>query len=65
MTRQPGLYATLETSEGNIVCRLFDKDAPKTVANFVDLAEGKREWTHPRPARSPKTVFTTEPFSIA
>jgi peptidyl-prolyl cis-trans isomerase A (cyclophilin A) len=47
MTRQPGLYATLETSEGSIICRLFEKDAPKTVANFVDLAEGKREWTHP------------------
>src|SRR5260370_40069023 len=47
MTRQPGLYATFETSEGNIVSRLFDKDAPKTVANFVELAEGKREWTHP------------------
>ena len=47
MTRQPGLYATFETSEGNIVCRLFDKEAPKTVANFVELAEGKREWTHP------------------
>jgi peptidyl-prolyl cis-trans isomerase A (cyclophilin A) len=47
MTRQPGLYATLETSEGNIVCRLFEKDAPKTVANFVELADGKREWTHP------------------
>jgi peptidyl-prolyl cis-trans isomerase A (cyclophilin A) len=29
------------------VCRLFDKEAPKTVANFVELAEGKREWTHP------------------
>src|ERR1700756_5080371 len=47
MTRQPGLYATFETSEGTIVCRLFDKDAPKTVANFIELAEGKREWTHP------------------
>src|SRR6202041_2933409 len=47
MTRQPGLYATFETSQGNIVCRLFEKDAPKTVANFVDLAEGKREWKHP------------------
>jgi peptidyl-prolyl cis-trans isomerase A (cyclophilin A) len=47
MPRQPGLYATLETSEGTIVCRLFDKEAPKTVQNFVDLAEGKREWTHP------------------
>ncbi len=47
MTRQPGLYATFETSEGNITCRLFEKDAPKTVANFTELAEGKREWTHP------------------
>jgi peptidyl-prolyl cis-trans isomerase A (cyclophilin A) len=41
------MYATFETTEGTIVCRLFEKDAPKTVANFVDLAEGKREWKHP------------------
>src|ERR1700675_3921411 len=54
MTRQPGLYATFETSEGNIVCRLFDKDAPKTVANFVELAEGKREWTHPSTRKKSK-----------
>ncbi len=47
MARTPGLYATFETTEGDIVVRLFDKEAPKTVQNFVDLAEGKREWTHP------------------
>jgi peptidyl-prolyl cis-trans isomerase A (cyclophilin A) len=47
MTRQPGAYAIFQTSEGAIVCRLFENDAPKTVANFVELAEGKREWTHP------------------
>jgi peptidyl-prolyl cis-trans isomerase A (cyclophilin A) len=47
MSRQPGTYAILNTSEGTIVCRLFEKDAPKTVANFTELAEGKREWTHP------------------
>src|ERR1700678_351108 len=47
MSRSAGTYAIFETSEGNIVCRLFEKDAPKTVANFVELAEGKREWTHP------------------
>ena len=47
MTRTPGTYAVLETTEGTIVCRLFEKDAPKTVANFVELVEGKREWTHP------------------
>jgi peptidyl-prolyl cis-trans isomerase A (cyclophilin A) len=38
MSRQPGTYAIFDTSEGQIVCRLFEKDAPKTVANFVELA---------------------------
>jgi peptidyl-prolyl cis-trans isomerase A (cyclophilin A) len=47
MSRTPGTYAVFNTSEGTIVARLFEKDAPKTVANFVDLAEGNREWTHP------------------
>jgi len=47
MPSQPGTYAIFDTSEGEIVCRLFEKDAPKTVQNFIDLAEGKREWTHP------------------
>jgi peptidyl-prolyl cis-trans isomerase A (cyclophilin A) len=47
MTRQPGTYAIFDTSEGKIVCRLFEKEAPKTVANFIDLAEGNREWSHP------------------
>jgi peptidyl-prolyl cis-trans isomerase A (cyclophilin A) len=47
MSRQAGTYATLNTSEGMIVCRLFEKEAPKTVKNFTDLAEGKREWSHP------------------
>ena len=47
MPRQPGTYAILNTSEGNIVCRLFENDAPKTVQNFTALAEGKREWVLP------------------
>ena len=47
MTRQPGTYAVFTTTEGTVVCRLFEKDTPKTVANFTDLAEGEREWTHP------------------
>jgi peptidyl-prolyl cis-trans isomerase A (cyclophilin A) len=47
MARQPGTYAVFNTSEGTIVCRLFEKEAPKTVQNFADLAQGKREWTHP------------------
>ncbi len=47
MARQPGTYAIFDTTEGQIVCRLFEKEAPKTVQNFTDLAEGKREWVHP------------------
>jgi peptidyl-prolyl cis-trans isomerase A (cyclophilin A) len=47
MARQPGTYATFDTSEGTFVCKLFEKEAPKTVKNFVDLAEGNREWKHP------------------
>ncbi|MDR3764372.1 MAG: peptidylprolyl isomerase [Acidobacteriota bacterium] len=42
--RTAGLYATFNTNQGNIVCRLFEKEAPKTVTNFVELAEGKRDW---------------------
>ena len=47
MSRQPGTYAVFNTSDGQIVCRLFPAEAPKTVANFIELAEGAREWTHP------------------
>jgi peptidyl-prolyl cis-trans isomerase A (cyclophilin A) len=41
------LFATMETSEGTIKLRLFAKDAPKTVANFVGLATGEKEWKDP------------------
>ncbi|WP_354641585.1 peptidylprolyl isomerase [Kitasatospora camelliae] len=41
------LTATLKTNHGDIVIKLFPNHAPKTVANFVELAEGTREWTHP------------------
>ncbi len=42
------LTATLRTSEGTVLVRLFPDHAPKTVQNFVDLAAGSREWTDPR-----------------
>ena len=48
MPTTPGTYATLQTSQGEIVCRLFEADAPKTVKNFIELAEGTREWTDPK-----------------
>jgi peptidyl-prolyl cis-trans isomerase A (cyclophilin A) len=46
------LTATLRTSQGTVQVRLFPDHAPKTVRNFVDLAEGTREWTDPRTRRS-------------
>ena len=42
------VYAHFATTEGNFTVRLFDQDAPKTVANFIGLAEGTKEWTDPR-----------------
>ena len=39
------LYATLHTTMGDIKIQLFESQAPKTVANFVGLATGKRSWT--------------------
>jgi peptidyl-prolyl cis-trans isomerase A (cyclophilin A) len=54
MARQPGTYAIFNTTEGTIVCRLFEKEAPKTVSNFIDLAEGKRDWTHPSSGKKSK-----------
>jgi peptidyl-prolyl cis-trans isomerase A (cyclophilin A) len=41
------LTATLTTTQGTVTVRLFPDHAPKTVRNFVELAEGGREWTNP------------------
>ncbi|MCA2189837.1 peptidylprolyl isomerase [Nonomuraea cavernae] len=41
------MIANLQTNRGNIKAELFPNQAPKTVRNFVELAEGSREWTHP------------------
>src|SRR5450759_3633303 len=51
------LYAHFITSEGNFTARLFDAEVPNTVANFVGLAEGTKEWTDPRTNRK-----VTQPY---
>lgn len=46
------LHAHFTTSEGNFTIQLFEKEAPKTVANFVGLASGELEWTDPKSGRT-------------
>jgi len=46
------LTATLRTNQGQVVIRLLPDHAPKTVRNFVELAEGSRQWTDPRTGRT-------------
>jgi peptidylprolyl isomerase/peptidyl-prolyl cis-trans isomerase A (cyclophilin A) len=48
------LYATFVTSQGKIGVRLFPEQKPAAVKNFVELAEGKKEWTDPRTGHKSK-----------
>ena len=57
LSRPSGTYAIFETSQGQIVVRLFEKEAPKTVANFVGLAEGTKEFTDARTRQKVKRPF--------
>ncbi len=57
MTRTPGTYAVFETTQGKIVIRLLEKEAPKTVANFVGLAEGTKEFRDAKGGQKVKRPF--------
>ena len=46
--REPGLYAIFNTSMGTITARLFEKETPMTVRNFVALARGTKPWKDPK-----------------
>jgi len=48
------LFVTFETTMGEIVCELFPKSAPKTVDNFMGLANGTKEWLDPRTGQKVK-----------
>jgi peptidyl-prolyl cis-trans isomerase A (cyclophilin A) len=50
-------HAHFETSLGNFTIELFDAKAPKTVANFTGLAEGTKEWKHPKTGEKHKKPF--------
>jgi peptidyl-prolyl cis-trans isomerase A (cyclophilin A) len=52
-----GTYARFETTEGAFTIRLFEREAPNTVANFVGLAEGTKEWTDPETGEKKKEPF--------
>jgi peptidyl-prolyl cis-trans isomerase A (cyclophilin A) len=52
-----GLYAQFDTTEGIFVVRLFDQEVPKTVENFVGLAEGTRQWRDPRTNQQVSTPY--------
>ena len=49
--------AHIETDKGEIVIDLFDDDAPETVANFVGLATGTKEFTDPKTGKKTKRAY--------
>src|SRR5436190_6653644 len=51
---KPGTYAHFETSMGNFTIELFEQQAPNTVANFIGLAEGTKEWKDPKTGQAVK-----------
>src|SRR5205807_2312640 len=55
--RSPGLYAIMSTSMGTVVLKLYEKEAPNTVANFVGLATGKKAWTDPKTGKKVMKPF--------
>ncbi|MGA7155541.1 MAG: peptidylprolyl isomerase [Acidobacteriaceae bacterium] len=53
-----GPTVVFDTTMGRLTCKLFDKEAPVTVANFVGLATGTKPWTDPVSSKQ----VTGEPF---
>jgi len=52
-----GVHARFNTSEGSFTVRLFEEEVPKTVENFIGLAEGTKEWTDPRTNKKVKQPY--------
>ena len=51
------LHAVFTTSEGTFKVRLFDSEVPNTVANFVGLAEGSKDFTDPKTGQKARRPF--------
>jgi peptidyl-prolyl cis-trans isomerase A (cyclophilin A) len=51
------VHAVFTTSEGTFKVRLFDQEAPNTVANFAGLAEGSKEFTDPKTGQKARRPF--------
>jgi peptidyl-prolyl cis-trans isomerase A (cyclophilin A) len=54
---EPGTYAQFDTTEGSFTVKLYDKEAPRTVENFVGLAEGTKEWRDPASGEKKKEPY--------
>jgi cyclophilin family peptidyl-prolyl cis-trans isomerase len=61
-TREPGLYAIFNTSMGTITAKLYEKEAPLTVRNFVALARGTKPWKDASGARVTKPLYNNITF---
>jgi len=57
--RENGLYAVMNTTQGVITLRLFDKEAPGTVRNFTGLVRGTKEFRDPKTGQMVKRPFFT------
>ena len=53
----PGTYVVFDTTLGKMTCLLYEKEAPKTVQNFIGLVEGTKEWTDPKTNQKVKKPF--------
>ena len=55
--KEPGIYAVFKTSMGDVVCKLHHDKTPVTVANFIGLATGEKEWRDPTSGEMASTPF--------
>jgi peptidyl-prolyl cis-trans isomerase A (cyclophilin A) len=54
---KPGVYAVFDTTQGEITCELYPDKAPKTVANFLGLAEGTKDFVDPGTRQTTKRRY--------